>query len=268
MKNISIIINHSKNKSFLILEKLIKILESYNVNIEINNIKKETELIFSLGGDGTFVRTIKNSTNNAPIIGINCGTLGFLTEINETNINESLEKIFSNNYTINNCDILQCELRRKGKVIASDFAINDVVISRSSALEMIRFDVYINNKKIKQYNADGFIVATPLGSTAYSLSCGGPLIEPTSKLIELTPIASHSLINRSIVVDDTKEIKLKIVNSRNNNNNTLLSIDGNDHLALEIDDEIIIKKSERDAKILSVNNESFVENIAKKMFES
>lgn len=268
MKNISIIINHQKEKSFILLERLIKSLDAYNINIEINNIKEETELIFTLGGDGTIVRAIKENKNNVPMIGINSGTLGFLTEINEHNLEQSIEKIFNKEYFLNNCNVLHCEVIRKNNKLIETTAINDVVISRSSALEMIRFNVYINKEIIKQYNADGFIISTPLGSSAYALSCGGPLIEPTSKLIELTPIAPHSLINRSIVIDDTKEVILEIIDSRNNNKNTFLSVDGEIPLHLEIGDKIIVKKSPTVIKLIRLNNESFIENISKKMYEN
>lgn len=268
MRNISVILNNTKIKAFTVFEKLFDILEKYNVNIEINNIKENTDIIFTLGGDGTLVRAIKENKSNIPIVGINCGTLGFLTEINEENLEKSIKKIFEGEYFLNSCNMLHCEVIRDDRKIFSSNAINDVVISRSSALEMIRFDVYINNQRIKQYNADGFIVSTPLGSSAYALSCGGPIIEPTSKLIELTPIASHSLINRSIVIDDTKEVELKIVESRNNKSNTLLSIDGEKPFELEINDKIIITKASQRPNLVRLNNDSFVDNIAKKMFES
>lgn len=265
MKHISIIINNTKPRAFELFEKLTKCIEQYDFEILINDVSKKTELVFTIGGDGTMVRALKQY-QNIPTIGLNGGTLGFLTEINEDNLEDSIRRILNNDYNVEHCNVLHCDVIRKNQVIYSGISINDIVISRSSALEMVRFDVFINNKKIKQYNADGFIVSTPLGASAYSLSCGGPLIEPTSKLIELTPIAAHTLVNRSIVVDDDKEIKIVIVDSRNNKDNTLLSIDGEEPIKLLSDDEIIIKKSSVSLKLVRLNDDSFVENLSKKMY--
>ena len=265
MKHIAIIINNTKPKAFDLFDKLINCIEKYNFEILINDVSKNTELVFTIGGDGTMVRALKQYPN-IPTIGLNGGTLGFLTEINEENLEKSIERILNNDYIVEHCNVLDCNILRDNEIIHSGISINDIVISRSNALEMVRFDVFINNKKIKQYNADGYIVSTPIGASAYSLSCGGPLIEPTSKLIELTPIAAHSLVNRSIVVDDDKEIKIIIIDSRNNNDNTLLSIDGEEPIKLVKNDVIIIKKANINLNLVRLNNDSFVENLSKKMY--
>ena len=187
MRNFAAIINETKPNALPLFNKLFNMLETIykdDFKLLVNTISNETEFVFTIGGDGTMVRALKEYPN-IPTIGINAGTLGFLTEINEDNLEDACINILNEDYNVEYCT-----------------SINDVVISRSNALSMIRFDIFINDKKIKQYNADGFIVSTPIGASAYSLSCGGPFIEPTSKLIELTPIAAHTLVNRSIVVDD------------------------------------------------------------------
>jgi NAD+ kinase len=268
MRNFAAIINETKPNALPLFDKLFNMLETIykdDFKLLINTISDETEFVFTIGGDGTMVRALKEYPN-IPTIGINAGTLGFLTEINEDNLEDACINILNKDYNVEYCTALEVDVVRNHKTIYNGISINDVVISRSNALSMIRFDIFINDKKIKQYNADGFIVSTPIGASAYSLSCGGPFIEPTSKLIELTPIAAHTLVNRSIVVDDEKEIKLVIIDSRNNQKNTLLSIDGEDAICLQQDDIITIKKANINSKLVRLHDDSFIENLSKKMY--
>lgn len=265
-EKIAIIKNETKEKANDFCSIITKVFQENNIQYTINEIKKDTTLILVIGGDGTMVRTMKEY-QGIPIIGINAGTLGFLTDINENNLLPFLDNLIKGelDFLPETYITLHCDVLRNNKVIYSGMVVNDVVLSRSNALEMVRFDVRVNGKYIKQYNADGFIVSTPLGASAYSLSCGGPFVEPTSKLIELTPIAPHTLVNRSIVVDDTKTIALNIVDSRNNKENTLLCIDGEEPIPLIKGDIVEIKKSKVEIRLLRINNISFIDNLAARM---
>ena len=264
MKKIFIIVNKTKPNAMDIYEKVVAYLEHQNVAVASSIKEENVECIITIGGDGTMVRSLKENQKMWSI-GINAGNLGFLTEINIDNLYWGLDKLISNDFYIERCISLECTLKRQNKVIYNSNVINDVVLSRSNALDMVRFNVKINDKHIKQYNADGFIVSTPLGASAYALSCGGPLVEPSSKLIELTPIAPHSLINRSLVVDDTRKVSIDIIDSRNNKQNTLLCIDGQEPIELFVGDVIEVKKSVSMTNLLRLQDDSFVENIAKKM---
>lgn len=217
MKTVSIIVNEQKEKAKILEQRFLDYItrEALDIKVEYNFVSSESEIIFTFGGDGTLVRALKQYRNlDTPVIGINAGTLGFLTEITEDNLENSIEKILDKEYTIEEYNTLKCEIVEDNKIIYQKMAINDIVLSRDQVLTMLNFDVLINNKKIRSYHADGLIVSTPIGSSAYALSCGGPLIEPQSNIIELTPIAPHSLINRSIVIDNSKKIELVITKLR------------------------------------------------------
>lgn len=245
-------------------EEVMNVLEIVYGGVVVVENTSEADYVFSVGGDGTMVHALKMS-NGAPVVGVNGGTLGYLAEIEAKSLYSQLFHLYHDRHSVEKHHMLDCKVTRNGKVVFKSEAINDCIVSRSTAFDMIRFDLYIGSRFVKQYNADGFVVATPLGSTAYSLSCGGPIIEPTSKLIELTPIAPHSLMNRSIVVDDTKSVNLVVNDSRNNNQNTLLSLDGEAPFCLEVGDVVNIKKSKKVANIVRLKNDSFVEALAKKM---
>lgn len=236
-------------------EKLIEICLDYN--IEIVEKIENADIIFSIGGDGTFIKTSKLS--NKPLIGINTGILGYLTEIEPKNIEKTIKSILDGNYYIEKRMMLEGEIiKETGEVIKIPPALNEIAISKN-VLGIVRFDLLINDKLINSYTADGILVCTPTGSTAYNLSCGGPIVDPTADIITLTPIAPHSVINRSIVLSDDSIVEIEITEIRDNTTSYAL-YDGKE-IEIFSGDTVKIKKSEKITKIIKLEDRSFVDMI-------
>ena len=228
------------------------------LGIENVSSVKDSDLICSIGGDGTFLKSSKLDFYK-PLIGINTGTLGYLTEINPDNIQESIENILNENYHIENRMMLEGEIITKdNEKIKIPESLNEIAISKNT-FGVVRFDVLINDKLINSYTADGILVCTPTGSTAYNLSCGGPIVDPTAHIITLTPIAPHTVINRSIILSDDSVVEIKITELRENTSSYALY----DGRPIEVfgGDIIRIKKSDRLTKIIKLENRSFIDNI-------
>lgn len=237
-------------------EDLINI--SQELKIEITNEISECDLIISIGGDGTFLKSARLSCEK-PLIGIHTGTLGFLTEINAKTIKESLIEILNENYHIEERMMLEGEIIRKdGKTKRIPEALNEIGISKN-AFGVVRFDVLVNEKLINSYTADGILVCTPTGSTAYNLSCGGPIVDPTARILILTPIAPHTVINRSIVLSDDSAVEIKITELRQNTTSFVL-YDGHP-IQVFNGDTVKIRKSDKITKIVKLENRSFIDTI-------
>ena len=180
------------------------------------------DFALSLGGDGTFLTTASLVGHlDIPILGINCGHLGYLAEVKTESLENVLEQLVNNNYTIEQRRLLEVSCQYEGKIV-SPYALNEVAILKSGLSSMITVDVMLNGELLHNYKSDGLLIATPTGSTAYNLSAGGPLLDPHVNAIILTPVATHSLNIRPLVVLDDSQIDVKI-SSRNGN--FLLSVD-------------------------------------------
>lgn len=237
-------------------ERFIGYLNEFNLEI-VDDIDI-ADIVFSIGGDGTFLKTSRISCGK-PIIGINTGTLGYLTEINPDDMKNALNDIVNSNYHIEDRMMLEGEIiRADGETVTIPESLNEIAISKN-AFGVVRFDVIVNDKLINSYTADGMIVCTPTGSTAYNLSCGGPIVDPTAEIITLTPIAPHTVINRSIVLSDESIVKIKITELRDNTTSYVLY----DGLAIEVfnGDTIKIKKSDKITKIIKLEDNSFIDTI-------
>jgi len=236
-------------------EKLIEF--SSKLNIEIVEEIAKADIIISIGGDGTFLKSSK--LGEKPIIGINTGTLGYLTEINPDNIEKSLKEILNGNFHIENRMMLEGKIiKANGEIIKIPESLNEIAISKNT-FGVVRFDAIVNEKLINSYTADGILICTPTGSTAYNLSCGGPIVDPTAEIITLTPIAPHTVINRSIVLSDDSIVEIKIAELRKNTTSYVLY----DGLPIQIfsGDTVKIKKSDKVTKIIKLEDRSFIDTI-------
>ena len=228
------------------------------LKIEITDNIDDADIICSIGGDGTFLESAKIS-DEKKILGINCGTLGFLTEINPEDMKKALEEILNGNYYIDQRMMLEGEIiKTNGETVKIPPALNEISLSKNT-FGVVRFDAIVDEKLINSYTADGIIVSTPTGSTAYNLSCGGPIVDPTAEIITLTPIAPHTILNRSIVFSDTSVIEIKITELRNETKSFVL-YDGKP-IEVETGDIVKIHKSEHVTKIIKLNWQSFVDKI-------
>ena len=219
------------------------------------------DFALSLGGDGTFLTTASMVGHlDIPILGINCGHLGYLAEVQTENIESVLEQLIGNHYTIEQRRMLEVTCQQDGK-IASPYALNEVAILKSGLSSMITVDVTLNGEYLHNYKADGLLIATPTGSTAYNLSVGGPLLDPHVHAIILSPVATHSLNIRPLVVLDDSKIDVKI-SSRNGN--FLLSVDGRSQV-LSQDIQLHIERSQRTIKLVRINGQTFMQSLKEKL---
>lgn len=219
------------------------------------------DFALSVGGDGTFLTTASLVGHlDIPILGINCGHLGYLAEVQTDTIDAVLDQLITNSYTIEQRRMLEVTCQQGGKIV-SPYALNEVAILKSGLSSMITIDVSLNGEFLHKYKADGLLVATPTGSTAYNLSAGGPLLDPHVNAIILTPVATHSLNIRPLVVLDDSKIDVKI-SSRNGN--YLLSVDGRSQV-LNQDIQLHIERSQRTVKLVRINGQTFMQSLKDKL---
>jgi NAD+ kinase len=261
----------AKIMNIFIEEKFCILLKKYyNVDrLKINTFKNykdlsnNIKLIFAFGGDGTILNTITLIKNlNIPIVGINTGNLGFLSTFNEQSFVKNIDLIFNKKFHIIPRTLLWINTTKKimpKKFL--NFALNEITLLRRETVSMIKIYVFINNKFLTCYKADGLIIATPTGSTGYSLSCGGPIITPKCENFVLTPISPHNLFSRSIVIPDTEQLKLKIYSS---NNNYSLSMDTR-LIILKTSVEIYVKKANFNILIAQPKQKSYYQTLKEKL---
>src|SRR4026208_2499202 len=197
----------------------------------IARIAQRADLIVVLGGDGTILHVVTMAGENLkPIFGINVGSLGFLTCVNSSAYREVVDAIASGRISYSKRALLSVELRTNRRVLLSVHAWNDAVISRGDLPRLIRLHAKVNGETLTEFNADGLIIATPTGSTAYSLSAGGPILSPESGVFVITPVCPHVLTNRSIIVDDSGVVEIQ---ATERDHPVFLTVDGRDPVHVE-----------------------------------
>lgn len=225
---------------------------------KIEEFEKYADLVISFGGDGTMLSISRYMVDTGiPIMGVNVGKLGFLAEFSVYELAEELENIFNGHYRIIDRSSIETKIRNKTII-----AINDFVIEKRESSRMINIQAYANEHLIGDYRADGLIITTPTGSTAYSLSCGGPIIAPSTEVVCLTPISPHTLTSRPLVLADSTEITLK-VHSPNGEVNFVA--DGQEHHILKNDETVVIKKSKSVVKMIKPLKTSYFGLLRKKL---
>ncbi len=199
------------------------------------------DLIVAVGGDGSFLASGRSALEaGKPITGVNMGRLGFLTDISPNEINSVLYEVLTGKYTHEARTVLRCQVMRKGKVIADNVGINDVVIHKRIVARMVELDVYLDNRFLSSYHADGLIVSSPTGSTAYALSSGGPILQGNLEVLTLVPICPHTLTQRPIVIDANTQQRIEI--NQHSGGNIQLSIDGQSEMPLHVGDSVLITR--------------------------
>ncbi len=232
-----------------------------SVDDYVSHDNQTIDFALSVGGDGTFLTTAALVGHlDIPILGINCGHLGYLAEVQTDNVELVLDQLVNNNYTIEKRSMLEVSCQQDGK-LASPYALNEVAILKSGLSSMITVDVTLNGEFLHNYKADGLLVATSTGSTAYNLSVGGPLLDPHVNAIILSPVATHSLNIRPLVVLDDSKIDIKIASR---NGNFLLSVDGRSQV-LSQDVQLHIERSQRTIKLVRINGQTFMQSLKDKL---
>lgn len=214
------------------------------------------DTVIAIGGDGSFMNAAKKAVKyNKPILCINAGNLAFMAGL-ENNELELLKNLIDGNYAMDKRMMLDVRVMRDGKLLTRDFCINDVVLARGTKIKMAQINIDCDGNRINSYRADGVIIATPTGSTAYSLATGGPVVDPTIESIILTPIATHSLFARSIIFRPDNELVLYPEKS-SNYDELFLSCDGEESFIIQNDDKIVIRKSKKSAGFIRIKNDDF-----------
>jgi NAD+ kinase len=222
------------------------------------------DLLISIGGDGTILRaaTLVKDTG-VPILGINAGRLGFLASVQKDNIAEFMQFIIDKKYSISKRTLLSLSCSPENESIKDiNFAINEITVSRKETTSMITIETYLNNEYLNSYWADGLIIATPTGSTGYSMSCGGPILTPNVQTIVITPIAPHNLNARPLVVPDETEIRLKV---SGRDDHYLVSLDSR-VFSVKNDTILNIKKSPFEINMVEISGTTFLKTLRSKLF--
>ena len=227
-------------------------------------VPQETECVIVLGGDGTLIQASRDlAGRNLPLFGVNMGHLGYLTQICcERDILTAMDDLLADRYRLEHRMMLQGRVISDGRTVAEDIALNDIILGRMG-LHTLKYDLYVNGELFNEYTADGMIMATPTGSTAYNLSAGGPIAAPESDLIIMTPICPHTLNSRSIVLSSENRIMLKVTGGEDREQ--FLSFDGDTVVKLRRGDRIEVERSEITTTLVQLSQVSFLENIRKKM---
>lgn len=226
------------------------------------------ECIMVLGGDGTLLEAARDTVDlDIPLIGVNLGTLGYLAEVDRENLSGALKRLCEDDYTIERRMMLEGQITGETDCRRS-YALNDIVVSRSGSLQMLHFHIFVNGHFLKGYSADGIIVSTPTGSTGYNMSAGGPIVEPSAKLMVITPICPHTLNTRSIVLSPDDEIEIVLLPARDGRTQQVeADFDGAHGMALTAGDHMRIIRSERTTAIVKLSDAGFLEVLHRKMKE-
>lgn len=275
MKNLGININTTKNSGKNIIDSLVEIIRSErkDINIKIfedcNGIDCEQscnlDIIISLGGDGTILNTARHVAKyNIPILGINMGHLGFLTQVESSKVDIAIKNLFNGEYTVEERNMIECSYSKFGedKKINRCIGLNDIVLSKGFIERIVKYKIYINGRYYNTFTADGIIVSTATGSTAYSLSAGGPIVYPTLDTLMLTPMFSTNLGARTIVLDGSSNI---IIEFPKNISDVVLSIDGQDWIKMDKTNMIDIHTAQNKCKLIKLNNNDYFDTLRKKI---
>lgn len=281
--NIGIISNLEKDKNFELTKNVIEWFEKKQINVIYDDqicaelaitearycnddIFKKSDLIVVLGGDGTLLNVARQaSCNEVPLFGVNIGHLGFLTEIEVSNMYPAFLKLIKGDYKIEERIMLEAYVENDEKFTRNFIALNDIVITKGDFARIVTYSFSINDKFVDLYSADGIIVSSPTGSTAYSLSAGGPIVAPDVDALIVTPICPHTLHSRPIIVSSNDKVRVSVCKS--NNTNIIMTVDGQEGVRLKPGDTVTVKKSAYCTNLVKLNDGNFFDVLREKLTE-
>lgn len=238
------------------------LIQHYPV-VGIEQIGQQADLVVSVGGDGTLLRTARLLVDyGTPLVGINLGRLGFLADVTMSNLKQDLQGIFSGDYSVEKRFLLDGEINQAGYEPKSYIALNDIILHSHKSISMIEFEVFSDGQLINKQRADGLIVTTPTGSTAYSLSGGGPIMHPMLNVLALVPICPHTLSNRPIVLPAEQSIEIRLVKPGMAG---LVSFDGQSRAVIQSEDSISITRHDKEITLLHPKNYDYFQILRAKL---
>lgn len=273
MKQVGLVVNMRKARGGRFLDILVEWFEQRGIKVVLPqttelmyippfgcpeiNFHEEVDMILTLGGDGTLLGAARQVADKGiPILGVNLGQLGFLTDLEMPDLFPCLEKLVEGDYEIEPRMMLDAQVLREGSPVKNIIAFNDVVIAKGPISRIIRLETYVDRDYLASYRADGIIIASPTGSTAYSLSAGGPIVNPVLELMIVTPICPHTLHARPFILSDNQEIRVIM---RTGTSEVMLTIDGQVGFPLQKNDNIVVRKADVYTKLVKVKKRSFSE---------
>ena len=287
MKNVILTPNPYRDKNFQTVRSAMQILKdagiqpklclpfevdrSYDLprDLRFSRLDRElpnAELVICFGGDGTILHMAKAATRKGiPILGVNIGTMGFMAELESTEL-DKLAKLAKGEYTLDSRMMLDVTVQRDRDIIFHDICLNDAVVTKGAVARIVHLAVKCDGVQAMECGGDGIIVSTPTGSTAYSYSAGGPIVEPEAKNIIITPICAHEMGSRSIVASDKRVVTLEMV--LNARRNAYVSVDGGKAFRLNMGDVVTIKKSHLETKLVRLKDHSFYDVVNAKFKKS
>ena len=276
MKRVILTPNPYRDKNFHTVRTAMQILKDASVDVRLclpfdvdKAFELPSDLVFSrldrelpradmiicFGGDGTILHMAKAATRyDLPILGVNIGTMGFMAELESSELKE-LARLATDDYTLDHRMMLDVTVQRERDIVFHELCLNDVVVTKGAVARIVHLRVACDGVEVMECGGDGLIVATPTGSTAYSLSAGGPVVEPEAHSILLTPICAHDLVSRCFVASDKRVITVEL--TRNARRNAFLSVDGGKALKLNMGDVTTVCKSQKETKLIRLKNRSF-----------
>ena len=232
--------------------------------VDRNTLRENCDLVITLGGDGTILNAARSLVNrDIPLLGINLGRLGFLADVSPDDFEQVLDDVFAGNYQSDERFLLHAEVIHKGETVFSNEALNDVVVHVRNVARMIEFETCIDGEFVNRQGADGLIIATPTGSTAYAMSSGGPIVHASLNAMSLVPICPHTLSSRPLVVSADSGIEVTIANSRQAI--AQVSCDGQAYYDMEEGDVLQVRKKAHTVKLLHPNNHSYYQILRAKL---
>jgi NAD+ kinase len=282
MKVIGILTNSDKDDNFNFTKKLASIIKKNGGRYYVTNdaatlinapdkgldekdVIMKSDIIICLGGDGTFLKIARSVYKaDIPIIGVNLGSMGFLTEVEKKDMEQVVGLIIKGKYHVEKRMMLEAKVLRKDCVIAEDIALNDIVISRGALSRILHVKTYINDKFVDIFPGDGLIVSSPTGSTGYTLSAGGPIVEPDIELVIVTPICPHILYTRSFIT--TGERSVKAVIDENYKHEAMVTVDGQKGYEIRGGDEVVVYKSKHYIRLVRIKTRDFFNVLRTKIY--
>ena len=274
MKNFYIVVNEDKENAGALGKRIQDALTKRGCSARLSDripedgVSDGTECIVTLGGDGTLIRAARSlDGKRIPLVGINLGGLGYLTQVGRGgNVEELLDALCENRFEVQDRMMLKGTVYKNGKKAAESAALNDIVVSREGRLRILKLRIYVDGRFLNEYSADGMIVSTPTGSTAYNLSAGGPIAQPDGQLMILTPVCPHTLTSRTIVFGPESRIRIEIPETAEGGQTA--AFDGDLVVKLSGGDYLEFTRAETAVRVLRLDNRSFLDILKDKMYEA